>query len=293
MFAYRRKKHSNIFSIPVKTHHRKIQISWRAWLWGIFSISALAGLLYFVFWSPVFKIKELVVESTNFTATAQAQELVNQLLQRKIWKVIPGDSLAVFSGNEAVHLILASFPEAQSAQIGRDILKGVKIMIKGRQSAAIWCQSAAFAPSANQATTTAGITLPQSERCFFADSNGLIFHAAPEISGTAMPTFFGPAGQSFEPGNQALASSTIRFATDLKKQLRDINVEVAGFMTGEAGSTDLVVYTGEGWQVYFNLTRSAQSQVKVLAALLAGDLKDKTASLKYVDLRVAGKVYYR
>lgn len=295
MFAYRRKKHSNIFSISVKTHRRKVQVSWRAWLWGVFGILVLAGLLYFVFFSPVFKIKNLSVESTNFTATAQAQELVSQLLQTKIWKVIPGDSLVVFFGRQITRRILTSFPEAERVDINKDIFKRIKIIIKGRQPAAIWCQSLAVLASADgQATSTEILGgLPQREKCFFADSLGFLFRAAPEISGTAMPEFFGQAGQGFEPGSQALASSTIQFATDLKKQLRDIGVEALGFMVGAAGGADLVVYTGEGWQAYFNVMRPAQSQVKILAALLGGDLKDKRATLKYIDLRVKGRVYYK
>lgn len=295
MFAYRRKKRSNIFAIPVKTRRRRIQVSWRAWFWMAAIILALAGLLYLAFWSPVFKVKKWSVEGVNFTATAQAQELVSQLLQTKIWKIIPGDSLFVFFGRQTTRWILTSFPEAESVKINKDILKGIKIIIKGRQPAAIWCQSAAvLVATAGQATSTESFGgLPQREKCFFADSNGLLFRAAPEISGTARPEFFGRPEEDFAPGDKAVASSTIQFAADLKKQLRDISVEALGFMAGAAGNTDLVVYTGEGWQVYFNVTRPAQSQVKILSALLNGDLKSKRAGLKYIDLRVAGRVYYK
>ncbi len=295
MFAYRRKKRSNIFVVPVKVRCRKIQISWRVWLWGVIVVSALAGLLYLAVWSPVFKIKKLSVEGVNFTATAQAQELVNQLLQEKTWRLIPGDSLVIFSGQEAVRRILTFFPEAESVEISRDILKGVKIIIKGRQPAAIWCQSSAsFLGADGEATSTEAVNvLPPSEKCFFADSAGLIFREAPEISGTAWPTFFGQIDQNFGPGSQAIASSTIQFAGQLKKQLREISIDSPGFVIGASGSQDLTVFTNEGWMIYFNVSRSSQSQVKVLRALLNGGIKDKRASLKYIDLRLANRVYYK
>ncbi|MBU3901610.1 hypothetical protein KKF25_03120 [Patescibacteria group bacterium] len=295
MFAYRRKKRSNIFAIPVKTRRRRIQVSWRAWFWMAAIILALAGLLYLAFWSPVFKVKKWSVEGVNFTATAQAQELVSQLLQTKIWKVIPGDSLVVFFGRETTRWILTSFPEAESVKINKDILKGIKIIIRGRQPAAIWCQSLAVSVAADsQATSTESFgALPQREKCFFADSSGLLFRAAPEISGTALPTFFSQEDEDFGLRSQTVASSTIQFASQLKKQLRERGVHTLGFRADAAGSQDLTVFVDSGWVIYFNMDRSLLTQVKILGALLSGDLKDKTAELKYIDLRVAGKVYYK
>ncbi len=293
MFAYRRKKRSNTFVVPAKARRRNAQISWRVWLWAAAVVAALSGLLYLAIWSPVFKIKKWSVEGVNFTATAQAREMVGQLLQTKIWGVIPSDSLAIFSSQKTIHRILTYFSEAESVQISKDILKGVKIIIKGRQPAAIWCRSAAIALSANQATTTVDITLPPSDECFFADSAGLLFREAPAISGTALPTFFGPAGQDFNLGEKVVASSTIQFASQLKKQLREIEVDSLGFRADAADSQDLEVFIDGGWVIYFNMDRPLQTQIKILRALFSGDLKDKRESLKYIDLRVAGKVYYK
>jgi len=295
MFAYRRKKRSNTFAIPVKACHWKIQVNWRAWLRGAIIILTLAGLLYLAIWSPIFKIKKLTIESTDFTATAQVQAIADQLLQKRIWEAIPGDSLITFSSQEASRQILASFPEVETVVIKRDIAMGVKIIVKGRQPAAIWCQSSAsFIFADGQASSTEITTvLPQVERCFFIDSTGLIFHAAPAISGTALPTFFGQPGQSFNLRDQAIASSTIQFASQLKKQLREIEIDSPGFVVGAPGSQDLAAFTDGGWVAYFNASRSVQSQVKVLDALLKGDLKNKIMGLKYIDLRLAGKVYYK
>ena len=191
--------------------------------------------------------------------------------------------------------LLSAYPEAKDVSINKDILKGIKITITGRSSAAIWCNSLAMpvADNAEATSTQAIVTLPQIEKCFFTDDNGLLYHEAPEIFGTAMPTFFGDVKQDLAPGNSAIASSTILFASQLKKQLRETRVDFSGFMTGASGSPDLFAFTDEGWVAYFNTDRPLQSQVKVLDALLNGEIKDKRAGLKYVDLRLANKVYYK
>lgn len=303
MFAYRRKKSSKIFKISakasldaVKAGRRSLRSSWRAWLGGAAAFLILAGILYLVFWSPFLKIKKWSVEGVNFTATAQAQELVGQMLQEKIWKIIPGDSLAVFSGYKAKQRILTAFPEAQAVEIDSDILKGIKITIKGRQPAAFWCRSlASFVFVDGQATTTEiSNALPLSEGCYFLDSEGWLFREAPEIFGTSLPTFYGQSDEDFSLGEKTMASSTILFAGQLKKQLREIDIEAQGFVVGAAGGQDIAVFTNESWLGYFNNNRPAQSQVKTLGSLLISDeIKDKRASLKYIDLRLGNRVYYK
>ena len=66
-----------------------------------------------------------------------------------------------------------------------------------------------------------------------------------------------------------------------------------GFRADAAGSQDLTVFVDGGWVIYFNMDRPLPTQIKILRALLSGDLKDKIAELKYIDLRVAGRVYYK
>lgn len=296
MFAYRRKKRSHIFSIPAKA--KRCKIDWRMWLYWLLALLALAGLLYLVFWSPFFKIKKWSVEGEGFTATAQAQELVNRTLQEKIWRVIPKDNLIVFSSKKIISQILADFPESQSVKVDKDIFKGIKIVIKGRQPAAIWCRSSAdFIFVGSQATSTdKGLSLPPSEQCFFADSEGLIFREAPAISGTLLPTFFSQSAQDFGVGEQVIASSTLLFSGQLKKQLRGMDIDLLGFVDGASGSQELAVITNEGWVAYFNINRSSSVQIKSLMALLeSSDIKAKrvSSSLQYIDLRMSSKAYYK
>src|SRR3989338_4034661 len=285
MFAYRRKKRSTIFAIPAKPRHKKVAINWRAWLWGAFIAFALMGLIYLLIFSPVLKIKKWSVESSNFSSAAQSQEIADQFFREKIWKIIPRDNWLIFSGHNLSSRLLSAYPEAKNVSINKDVIKGIKIIITGRSPAAIWCDSLAIpvSESIDATSTQAVVALPQSEKCFFTDGEGLLYHEAPEIFGTGLPTFFGNSEQDFILGEHAVASSTVQFAGQLKKQLRETGIDLTGFMAGENGSQDLIAFTDEGWAAYFNMDRPFQSQVKVLDALLNGEIKDKRAGLKYVD----------
>ena len=89
MFAYRKKKRSTIFAIPEKPRRKKVAINWRPWFLGVLIILALTGLLYLLIFSPVMKINKWSVESSNFTVTAQAQEIVGRFFGEKIWNFFP------------------------------------------------------------------------------------------------------------------------------------------------------------------------------------------------------------
>lgn len=296
MFAYRRKKHSKIFNVSVKSY-RQSAMTWKTWVWGAAIILALAGLLYLAIYSPFLKIKNWNLEAKNFSSVESAQNLVERFFEEKVWEIIPRNNWLVFLNNTLSNRILAAYPEAAAVDINRDILRGVKITVVGRQPAAFWCQTFAIATStimAGEATTTeSDLILPQSGTCYFTDNNGLIFREAPQLSGTALPTFFSRPGQEFNIGDVVIGFSTVQLAAQLKKELRNLGIEPIVFTLAVNNSQELTVFTSEGWQIYFDLSRSAQSQVKILGALLDSEIKDKRAGLKYIDLRLANKVYYK
>ncbi len=144
----------------------------------------------------------------------------------------------------------------------------------------------------SQATTTTETIWPQSESCFFADSDGLLFREAPEISGTLLVTFYGRGDQTLL-GYQVVASSTINFANQTKKEMRSAGMAATDFIIEGGIQPDLSVLTGEGWWVYFSLARPYLTQVKILQTLLADEIKEKRATLQYVDLRMPNRAYYK
>ncbi|MEK7160984.1 MAG: hypothetical protein AAB724_03070 [Patescibacteria group bacterium] len=265
---------------------------WRIFFASGFFVFFLVGGLYFFLVSPVFELKKLEVEGENAALVAQAKSVAEAFWLQPRFKYLAGNNFFLFSARTLIEKIKQACPEADRVAVGKDLMTGVKINVSPRLAAAIWCQSAAVVASVDQATTT-DIALLPSDECFFADNNGLLFREAPAISGTALPTFFGQIDQDFGVRSQAIASSTIQFATQLKKQLWDIDIDPIGFTVNVGDSQEITVFTDESWLVYFDLNRQVQPQVKILGVLLANDLKDKREILKYIDLRVAGKVYYK
>ena len=165
-----------------------------------------------------------------------------------------------------------------------------------RETAAIWCRVQAGEETFFSATSTKGRVknfLPETENCFFADRNGILFREAPTVSGTLQTVFYFTGQKTADLGQVGVNAEILNSAAELKKQARNFDVGISGFLLAEKNGKELTALTSEGWRVFFNPDSSPVSQIKVLAALLADEIKGKRAELEYVDLRLPNRAYYK
>jgi cell division septal protein FtsQ len=292
MFAYRRKKRLpiSISSKKLRRLPRKMKNKWQTLLFGGFFILFFTGLCWLFIFSPYFKIKETVASGSDQVISESIKEFADNFLQKRILQIFPGDSFFMFSAGKLAEDILKNFPSVNEVQIKQFFPKKIEVVFKNREAAAILCR---YFPLTENATTTDEYILPVSDRCFFADGEGVVYKDAPEISGNFLLTLYFPNQEMLNFGDRALASSTIKFAGELKKELRDKNVEINNFLVKDASGQEIHAISPEGWVAYFSGTRSAISQAKVLEVLLIDEIKEKRKSLKYIDLRLPNRAYYK
>ena len=282
---------------PEYQKKKKPVFNWRLWLGIFLGVLITAGIGYLALFSPYFKIKEIAVAGTQIIDKEKIVFLVQRELNKKIFRFVPLDSILIFSSGEAEKRISENFAEAATINIQKIWPGGLEIKISERQSAAVWCQSAAvsspLSPEAATSTPSDFVKeLPEASQCFFVDDNGLIYRSSPQISGSIMPMIYGAAGVTGALRQEVLASSTISFARQIKTDLEKRGLEVNVFLENESRK-ELEAVVAPGWRIYFNLERPASNQIQIIDALLAGDLKDKQGSLKYIDLRIPGRAYYK
>jgi len=307
-FARKRKKRLPVFGASKKVA-RKLKLGWRTYLWGAFFVILFSGLIYLSFWSPFLKNKKINIVGDNFSDQAKVEAVVKDILNQNILSFVPGDSFFIISTQAIKEKIEKVFPEVENVLVRKSILNGLGISLAGRQAAAIWCQGqkqpeiASSSPSVISSLTENSSTtlseevalwqLPEVKKCFFIDKNSFIFREVSEISGTILPTFYDQTEREISLGTTACASSTIEFTALIQGVMKESGVIFQGFLINNVNNPDLIALTSEGWQIYFDLNRSAQAPMKVLETLLRGDLSEKRTSLKYIDLRTANRVYYK
>lgn len=163
-----------------------------------------------------------------------------------------------------------------------------------KKASAIWCQIARPQDISPIGTTTAfseADLWPESNNCYYIDKEGIIFREAPEVYGTVLSTFYGNYDE-LKLGKKVMEPSLFEFTGLLKDEARNEGLEFIKFLD-ESVNSELKAMVSDRWVVYFDLARPAVGQVKVLGTLLRDFIKDNRVNLWYVDLRIAGRAFYK
>jgi len=306
-FSRRKKICYPVFATFNKPPKASSKSHWKLWLAGGLFILLIGGAIYLFLFSPVFKIKEIKISGSNLIAVERIQTVAGNVLQAKIFKIIPRDTALVLINDKIRQDIFGSFPEIATVDVSRKNTSQLDISVTERKTAAVVCRVAANlsplpssffpTPSAMAAATSSPAQErekpPESEQCFFTDDSGFIYREAPEISGTLLPTFYSDDASLCQIRARAVSAVTIAFASAVKKELQSSGVDLTQFVLNNEINTELRVFTVEGWFIYFDMSRSALVQARVLETLLKDEIKTNRATLQYVDLRVEDRVYYR
>ncbi len=269
----------------------RAKINWRAWILGGLFILVIAGLIWAILFSKAFAIREIVVKGDGLALADEIKTVANQYFQGNFLKFIPRNNILLFFSSNLADKIKQDIPQVSAIEIKKVVNGKIEISAGEREESAIWCQVESLRSQNGTSTSLVSAKiLEQSKQCYFSDGQGFLFRESPEISGSSLPTFFGEkGGLKTEP----IASSSIAFAADFKKETRDNGLDILGFVEEGGSEGFLTAITEQGWLVYLDPYRPAKNQAGVIKTLLGQELKDKIRTLKYIDLRIANRVYYK
>ncbi len=243
----------------------------------------LAGLIYFFIWSPVLWIQKIDVRP--LASNMLIKEIVQNNLEKKIWRFIPQKSIILAPIDKIKEDILDNFPEIKEVIINKKATNLLIIEIIERQSIGIWCQTERLKIEAT--STEPIINEPVVKQCFCLDKEGIIFRESPLISGSLILNIYSQPDRAVGLASQVTSPEMINF---ILKTAQGLSLRIDNFEI--VSPEDLRARTSFGWQIYFNPTHSVDSQLKALEIILEEEIKE-TTSLEYIDLRIDGRVYYK
>lgn len=103
-----------------------------------------------------------------------------------------------------------------------------------------------------------------------------------------------PSGD-IAPGGRVVDAAVVELLHDAAVQLPDrLGVTPVELIIPSVGSQEVHVRTSQEWLIYFDARRPVAEQLRSLEQVITELLPpDDVSRLEYVDLRVAGKVFYR
>jgi len=125
-------------------------------------------------------------------------------------------------------------------------------------------------------------------QAYLLDRDGSAIGTLP--SGLPVPVVVDGSNLPVQLGQRVTTTRFVAFVTDVSQALPGLKITPARYEVKDT-TLDLYVTTAKGYQLVLDTSRSSQDELAQLQALLAY-LKNQTPS-QYIDLRIAGKAYYK
>lgn len=232
----------------------------------------IAGPAYAIFYSPVFRIKEI---KTDFSGGEPMPALANDLgiffaTKSGIYSFLGFNNILSWKEGSARNDFLAKYPQIENIEINKNYFKRtVTLTVKERDKFGIWCLK---------------------EKCFWFDKNGIVFDEAPDTEGGIIRKVDDFSGRQIKKGDGILDA---RLSENLIKIFGVL--ESAGLPSSlKLDKIELQEITAVPVQqnlpeIYFSLRIDPSFGLSTLQKLGEKNL----ANISYIDLRVENRAYYK
>lgn len=278
---YRPPRRSNF-----RSSKRNLKIP-KKWIFvAVIAMIFVGGGFYLFFLSSTFKVKKINIVGNQQLTIEQLQSTVNQYLSLDAKKLsgrlgFSKNNLLILSTDILESRLYKQYNQIETVRVSKRYSDQVFIEIKERKPIMLYCQFVAIGDNARSV-----------RGCYLVDGKGIAYREAPYIDGSNMPVVEDWSSQEVVLGQAVSNEKTALFILDVTNIFSTlIGVKPAYFLV--QSDFDLAVTTQSGWQVYLNLQKDVNSQLHVLRRLIDQEIKDKISTLKYIDLRVDGRIYYK
>lgn len=289
---------------------------YKKFVFGGLFFCLIGALAYFLIWSPFFWVKEIKIlteKEPMYYSFTEIEEIAGSVLENKFLNLIPQKSVVLVSTKEIEKNILERFSEISLVDVVKKATFILEITIEERKSIGIWCRRTIT--NSQQIAVEKDKTSSNDEDenknesdfrsfnekwevgdCFKIDKDGVIFRESPLIGGNLVLSIYSE-NKSAEIRDEIIPPKVMDFILTAQKELSKIKTNGKVFSSAHdfefISSEELRATTIQGWQIYFNPAVSANLQIDALKAILNNETKENLSNLKYVDLRIEGRVYYK
>ncbi|MBU3964614.1 hypothetical protein KJ591_01405 [Patescibacteria group bacterium] len=226
-------------------------------------VIAGAGIFYFLVFSPVFQLRETIINGTSFISANEVGDIIREQTANSVL-FFPTKSIIVFNSKNTESLILERFLQAKEAIIRKQFFNKLIVNIFEREPEAIFCSSGS---------------------CFLLDEQGLIFQPAER------ETYFPNkavivSDENMELGTTVTSEENLIFINDVFRQLKQGNILVNEFKISSSKIEALI--SENGLSIYFNPQKDSELQVQDLILVLKNQNSpdsETRGAQEYIDLR--------
>lgn len=236
---------------------------------SLFILILIGGLLYLLFFSSFFQIKEIEISGNEKVLTVDLQNTIYSSATRN-FLVFSTKSIFLFPSNQIKEELSEKFPQIDQFILKRKLPDSLVLEIQERRATAVFCKET---------------------DCFFIDEKGILFEEILEEVPLELIIIKSEIEKSINLGEEIIREENLqrilKIRTKIEKNLKiDIKEVILSF-------EKLTVLIGEGWEIYFDISGDIEWQLIELSLVLEKQIPlEKRGELEYIDLKFT-KVYFK
>ncbi|MCL5011014.1 MAG: FtsQ-type POTRA domain-containing protein [Patescibacteria group bacterium] len=268
MSKYRQRKKITAKRLKRRKSVLKDRVFWDVVLGLVFFVV----LVYFLFFSAVFRIVDWQVSASPDIETAQVQKIISDYTNYKIYSFLPRNSFWLVNSGQLEKRISADMPLAKKVVVKKRLASKLFVSVEKREPLFAWCFEGGGA-------------------CFVADENRVVFGQVPAENLTQNLIVIFSKTEPAKMLGEIMGQKQGEQILQIREFFQEQGIGLVNFGFDEPSL--LTVKTAQNWEAYFDLQSDTNLALTKLKLLLEKELTaDKRKNLQYVDLRFS-KAYYK
>ncbi len=237
---------------------------------GTAAFGVLAGgFVYLSFFSPVFRVRDVVIDGIDQPNQENIRAWVNDVLNHRFLKVFQFKRNIVLLNPDALKAQLSvQYPVLRDVSVQKKYFHTLTIGATERTAIGTWCFK---------------------QDCVYFDQDGKPWGQAPVSSGFVLLTILDLRAN----GEKVIDGNFLAAVRDIAGGLSKMGIKTRSVTIPDGSVDEFRVAAAGGYDILFSLDSDYRGQLDVLRIFLDQNGKDPTFNPQYLDLRIDGRVYFK
>ncbi len=248
----------------VARRHRRTFV-FRVVLGGLGIGAAGAGLVYLLFFSRFFEVREISFSGLDVMSSDELRSKINDTLNQKLLRYITRRSNIFFvSASGLEKEFTSTYPIFKSVKVAKKLFHGLIFNFVERKPAGVWCFK---------------------ESCSYFDNDKILWGHPAKSSGFIFLTIEDKRDRPSREIDDEFFKPIMEVARE-SGTIKNVVISADSFH-------EFRVYTAAGYYIMFSLDSNIKNQLEIFNIFLAERDKSLEFHPQYVDLRIDGRIYYK
>ena len=281
------------YNNPISRHKHHFSIG-PVKLVNIILFVGIASFFYFFIFSSFYDITEIQVSGNQAISTDDILDIANKYLNQNQLFILKNRNIFIFNKNsfkqEVNKLIILA-----DLKIDKILPNTIKLTVKEKNSAMQWLAAGNKYLLDSQGQIIKKYYSTTTPEIFVLNGGTSQENTAAANNGEQFIKIHNLGEQEVNLGNFVLKPENVSFILDLSDKIKGFDyLKFSEIQIPSAWPQYISLIMPDGWQIYFNLEDSLQSQLMRLDLLINQKIKkENLKKLDYIDLRLGESIYYQ